>query len=508
MFVSKGRFPSVAAALTVSLAAAAALGQPRDNPIERARHHMELGQEAFARGDFAAAGQHFVDAYGASPFPAFLYNTGLAAEKGGDAAKAIEMYQRYLQEEPTAPDAAEIELKIRALLAEMPTPAAPIESPVESPVESPPAAPAAPPVPPEEMKSLITVRTNPPEAKIRILDEAGVEVSSFEGTSAKTVVRGTYMIEASHPDYRIVKTDLTVVPGQVYIVVVEMSQGAFLGFIDVMTDVPGASVFVDDKAKGAVGVTPWGNVLPPGKHRIWVEKPGFTAVEREIEVAVGDKKSVEVALERLPFGVLLVKANIASAMVYLDGRLLGPAPVESEAPPGRHTLRVTAEGMKEYTTVVQIGRGATTKALVRLNPEPSRTPAWVSFGFAAALYIAGGVVGGIALHLDKELEAEKDAGRLADDDPRIVRGFGLALGADIAFGLGLIVTGMCVYYFVRDPLPPSEGKVYDPVDMEGTPPAGEATDAPPVPTARSGPRLAVTPLVAPGGAGLAVAVVF
>jgi hypothetical protein len=498
MFVFEHPLPSAAAMLAVSLAATAALGQPRDNPIERARHHMELGQEAFARGDFAAAGQHFVDAYGASPFPAFLYNTGLAAEKGGDAAKAVEMYRRYLQEEPTATDAAEIELKIRTLLAEVPQPAEQTE-----PVEAPPEAPAPPPAPAEEMKSLITVRTNPPEARIRILDEAGAEVSSFEGPSAKTVVRGTYTIEASHPDYRIVKTDLTVVPGQVYIVVVEMSQGAFLGFIDVKTDVPGASVFVDDKKNGAVGTTPWGNVLPPGKHRIWVEKPGFTAVEQEIEVAVGDKKSVEIALERLPFGVLLVKANIASAMVHLDGRLLGPAPVESEAPPGDHTLRVTAEGMKEYTTVVEIGRGATTKALIRLNPEPSRTPAWVSFGFAAALYIGGGVAGGIALHLDKELEADKNAGRLADDDPRIVRGFGWALGADIAFGLGLVVTGMCVYYFVRDPLPPSEGKVYDPVDMEEEPPAGEVA-----PSARSGPRLAVAPLVAPDGAGLAVAVVF
>jgi len=125
---------------------------------------------------------------------------------------------------------------------------------------------------------------------------------------------------------------------------------------------------------------------------------------------------------------------------------------------------------------------------------------------ALALYAGGGVVGGVALHLDKELEAERNAGRLADDDPRIARGFGFALGADIAFGLGAIVTGMCVYYFVRDPLPPSEGKVYDPVDM-GAASAPGADDAPAA-AARSGPRLAVAPLVAPDAAGLAVAVVF
>ena len=498
MIAATQRLLRAVAPAVILLVAAGALGQPRDNPIERARHHMELGQDAFAKGDYAAAGQHFVDAYGASPFPAFLYNAGLAAEKGGDGAKAVEMYTRYLQEEPTAADAAEIEVKIRALTAEAPTPT--------EPGEVSPGVPEPPPAEPVEMKSLITVRTNPPEAKIRILDASGAEVSAFEGTSAKTVERGTYTIEASHPDYRTVQTDLTVEPGQVYIVVVEMSQGAFLGYLSVETDVPGAAVFVDDKAAGAVGATPWGNVLPPGKHRIWVEKPGFQTVEQEVDVAVGDRKSVSVALERLTFGVLVVKANIPEAMVYLDGSLLGPAPVDKEVPAGSHTLRVTAEGMKEYTTVVEIARGATTKALARLNPEPSRTPAWVSFGVALALYAGGGVVGGVALHIDKELESARNSGRLADDDPRIPRGFGFALGADIAFGLGLIVTGMCVYYFVRDPLPPSEGKVYDPVDMGAAPAAG--ADEAPAPAARSGPRLAVAPLVAPDGAGFAVAVVF
>jgi hypothetical protein len=443
---------------------------------------MELGQTAFAAADYAAAGRHFLDAYAASPFPAFVYNAGLAAEKGGDSAKAVELYRRYLQEEPTAPDAAEIELKIRALTAEVPTPA--------EAGEASPGVPEPPPAEPAEMKSLITVRTNPSDARIRILAAGGAVVSEFSGQSAKTVKKGRYVIEASHPDYRTVQTDLAVEPGQVSVVVVEMSQGAFLGYLVVESDPPGASVFVDDRAAGAVGTTPWSNVLPPGRHRIWVEKPGFQAVEQEVEVAIADKKTVELALERLAFGVLVVKANVPEAMVYLDGALLGPAPVEKEVPAGAHTLRVVAEEMKEFTEVVEIGRGATTKALVRLNPEPSRTPAWVSFGVAVALYAGGAVVGGFAVKADKELDAERKAGRLADDDPRIGRGFGLALGADIAFGLGLIVTGMCVYYFVRDPLPPSEGKVYDPVDMAAAP------------------KLAVAPLLAPDGAGLALGVAF
>ena len=142
---------------------------------------------------------------------------------------------------------------------------------------------------------------------------------------------------------------------------------------------------------------------------------------------------------------------------------------------------------------------------MRLNPLQSRTPAWLAFGFAAALFAAGGAFGGVALHLDRELEADRNRGRLADDDPRIRDGFLWALGADVSFGLGAIVSGVCVYTFLRDPLPPSDGKVYEPVDM-----AGDAQAEVPQPAARGagGPSFAAVPIVLRGGAGLSLAVVF
>ena len=106
------------------------------------------------------------------------------------------------------------------------------------------------------MKSLISVRTNPGDATVRIMNMKGEELSASRGPSAQTVERGKYLVEASHPNFRTVQTELSVNPGQVYIVVVEMSQGAFLGFLHVTTDVPGADVYIDDKSEGKVGITP------------------------------------------------------------------------------------------------------------------------------------------------------------------------------------------------------------------------------------------------------------
>jgi len=494
---------SLVVASALAFAPGRALAQPRENPLERARHHMELGQGAFASESYDEAARQFVDAYGASPFPAFLYNAALAHEKGGNRTAAAELYRRYLAEEPGAADAAEVEFKIRMLLAESPT--------GTEAGETSPGVPAVE-ITEVEMKSLISVRTNPPEARVRLLDTAGLEVAAFEGATTQTVVRGTYAIEVSHPDFRTVQTDINVIPGQVYIVVVELSQGAFLGFLHVKTDVPGAFVYVDDRSTGQAGTTPWGNVLPAGPHRIWIEKPGYETIEDEIQIALGSQETREYSLTRLGFGSMLVKANIPGARVYLDDELLGVAPLTGRAEPGRHRLRVAAEGMKDYLSEITVSRGQVTKALVRMNPTPSRTSAWVSLGFSVALFAGGGVTGGFALKIDNELEHERNAGRLADDDPRILKGFLLALGADVSFGVGAIVGALSIYYFLRDPLPPSEGKLYDPVDFEENPDAaaGEAeAEAEPAagPTTR-GPRFVVAPIVSANSAGLGLALAF
>jgi tetratricopeptide (TPR) repeat protein len=485
----------------LTLAPAPAVAQPRENPLERARHHMELGQDAFAKERFDEAARQFIDAYGASPFPAFLYNAALAHEQAGNRATAAELYRRYLTEEPGASDAAEVEFKIRLLLAESAT--------GTEAGETSPGVPAVE-ITEVEMKSLISVRTNPPDARIRLLDPAGRPVAAFEGPTGRTVMRGTYAIEVSHPDFRTVQTEIHITPGQVYIVVVEMSQGAFLGFLHLKTDVPGADVYLDDRSMGRVGTTPWGNVLPAGAHRVWIEKPGYDTIEEEIQIVLGGRENREYSLTRLDFGSVLVKANIPGARVYLDDELLGAAPLTGRAAPGRRRLRVAAEGMKDYTSEITVSRGQVTKALVRMNPTPSRTSAWVSLGFSVALFAGGGVTGGFALKINNELEHERNAGRLADDDPRILKGFLLALGADVGFGVGAIVGALSIYYFLRDPLPPSEGKLYDPVDFESNPDAAvaEAEAEPATGPAARGCRFAVVPLVSANSTGLGLALAF
>ncbi|MDJ0761624.1 MAG: PEGA domain-containing protein [Myxococcota bacterium] len=490
---------SFASVLGLIVCAVLDLGSPssaaafEDEPLKRARHYMEMGQEAFASERFEDAAAAFVSAYAASPFAAFLYNAGLAWERTGDASKAVDFYRRYLESDPDAADTAHVEMKIRALTAADSTP-------TEMAVR----------ITEVEMKSIISLRTNPTDAVVSLLDQDGGAVSQTTGASVLTVERGAYTVEVRHPNFKTVTTDIQVTPGQVYVVVVEMSQGGFLGYLSVVTDVPGAKVYIDDKSIGPVGTTPWSNVLPAGEHTLWIEKPGYEPVKRTAAVQLGRQQEIDIQLKRPPFGTVLVKTNIPNAAVQIDAAIVGTAPVSKKLPPGRHKLSVTAKGMKPYTAEIEISAGQQTKVLVRMNPKPSRTSGWVSGGFAAALFIGGGIAGGKALQLDRELSDARNKGRLANDDPRILRGFLWALGTDVTLGIGLVVGALSAYYFLRDPLPPSDGKVSEPVDF------GEEIDmseGAPKPTpqpkeARRGATFSLAPMLSPNGAGLGIGVAF
>ena len=74
-------------------AAPQGIAAAEDTPIERARQSMELGQQAFSQGSFQEAAAHFISAYSASSFSAFLYNAGLAHEKAGDTEEMPTRFQ-------------------------------------------------------------------------------------------------------------------------------------------------------------------------------------------------------------------------------------------------------------------------------------------------------------------------------------------------------------------------------------------------------------------------------
>ncbi len=470
--------------LVLALVSGPLFGQSLEDPakIDLAKVYMEEAQGHFLAERYNEAAITFMKAYSVVPFSAFLFNTAVAYEKIKMFKHSAEFFERYLDAEPEASDKEEIldriaDLKERAEkegIEEPPVPPLPkvlIEK-VECGAEGQPPCEAEA-LPTEhlsksaEMKSLINIRTNPAGAAITITAYPDVEVATGTGPMVRTMEQGKYKITVEHPKFKTVDTMVDIAGGRIYVVVVEMSQGAFLGYLNVRTSRPGAAVFVDDKEAGSVGKTPLGLPIPKGKHVVWLELPGFKPVQEEVFVLLGEETTLKVVLERVDYGVLSVKANVDGSLIILDKNKdkKNFSPLSVELQPGSHHVQVKSKGMKPVKQSVTVEKGMQTTLLIRLNPKPKKTYAWISFGLMAAFLTAGGVLAHFAGVLHDEMERDKELGYLESGDGRINKGPGLAIGADVAFLFGGIMGALGIYYLVRDKLPDSETNLKGPTDM-------------------------------------------
>jgi hypothetical protein len=432
---------------------------------------MELGQAMYTAGKYGEAAEAFLNAYKTQPFAAFLFNAGVAFEKGGEYAEAADHFERYLEEEKDAPDREDIEARIDALRQKAASepgqkPTFVVEKRGGGPHPPPCAGGGAAPHASVSMKSIVQVRTDPAGAKVVITDLEGNEILKSVSPTEQTLEPGKYQLGVEHPEFKKALTPLNVSEGRVYVVHVELSQGTFLGYLSVKSSVPGAEVFLDDREAGAVGNTPWGNPVPTGDHVVWVEWPGYQGVEKSVSIGVGETLEMDVQLEKVDHGEIEVVTNVDDAVLSIDGKLQpGSLPLTLRLPPGIHEVLVEATGLKEYLADVELHKGMRTKVLVRLNPSPKRTPAYISFGIATALVTAGIVFAVKSKQLNDDMLGDRKNGTLDNNDPRQDQLLGWNIGADTSFLLGGVMAIVGVVYMIRDPLPESEGLVKDPVDF-------------------------------------------
>ncbi len=410
--------------------------------LQTAREHMERGQQLYVAGNFQEASDAFMDAFEARPFSAFLYNAAIALDRGDFRDQAITMYERYLQAEPAAPDTAEIQERVAAIRA------ATQEN----------AAPAAPRQR-TETKALVSIESVPEGANVQLM--RGDEVA-YEGPSPfnEPIDPGEYTLTITHDDCTKSRS-LIVGAGRVYVLVFELQQCEFLGYLRAISDPPGANVFIDDREQGAVDQTPTTTPLPIGEHTVWIERPGYEVVERVIHVQAGEELREDFELERVTWGRIRVTGNIPGADVFVDGERVGEVPFEGRVEGGTHEISVSSGGYKSWTSEFTISAGQLTPFRVRLQPTPSRAGAWITS--VAALGAIGGATTLLFLgnNLRDELQLDRDAGTLSDGDPRLLRGRIYRWTTTGLYALGGLLGIYSIYLFLRNSGPDSEGTELD-----------------------------------------------
>lgn len=408
-----------------------------DPDLQAAKAEFEAAQTLFIKEQFDEAATHFLSAYARKPFPAFLFNAAVSYEKGQKLEKAGEFFQKYLDQAPDAADAAAVKVRVEAIKT------------ILAPPPPPPAAavPGAPPVvvapvpvlPAIETKGLVVIDSKPQGATIYLDNKKnGVFAKTpWQGSLESKPVKLLLEAKGFKPEERSVspRSDKLV---DVYIA---LSEEHFLGWVEIVSNVPGADVFIDRKDIGAIGRTPFTGHLKPGKHTIFVERMGFKPVRQDIDVLPGTATQHMVKLEKGENGWINIAGRGAyGAKVSIDEKSACTAPCRTEVTPGVHRVLAQKEGFEDYEGELRVDKGAETSLEVQWSPRPSRRGAWTTAALAAAFVGGGAYLGYLSNQNRDAVRSDIAAGMLIDsNDPRFTRGKWQAVGADVAFGIGALL---------------------------------------------------------------------
>jgi hypothetical protein len=164
--------------------------------------------------------------------------------------------------------------------------------------------------------------------------------------------------------------------------------------LSVTCNVPGARVLIREKTVGQTLARgqPLDLPLSSGKAVIEVDADGYVPFQRMIDLPGGGTIGVDVELvPRALAGVLSVGSEPGGGLVFVDGRELGSAPVETRVGAGNHTVAVRLQGYSEVSTSVVVSVGERRVVMIRLGQGSSITSKWW-FWTGIGVAVAGGVI--------------------------------------------------------------------------------------------------------------------
>ncbi len=480
----------------VAIITTSALAQTKDNSgkrLEAIRVEMEKGQGLYVAGNYAGAAEVFETGYTTYPYSAFLFNAGVCYQKQNDVDRALAKFKEYLKVDPNAPDADKVNARIatlegaKAAALAAAAAAAPVgDAGVEADggVAPPPKPNVVLPSSDDQnaMKSLVVIETEPDGAPLRIYQRLDANAAKFVLGAAsnpgwKEVVAtrapanltldvGHYhVVVEKFRDFNASEADMSVSPGHVHQLKANLSQGQFMAFARVSSNVIGAHVWIDDKKKEHPewGETPHGELVPGGKHEVLVEAPGFEPFITSMELEHGEQKELEVRMVRVNYGVLRIDSSAPSVKVKIDDQpkgvwRSGEEPLDARSDSGSHKLVIESDGRKTYEGTIVVPRGQILPLHVKMIPKYPRGPAWTQAIIGAAFLGAAIYVGSESNRLYDQLKQDRESGALEGSDSRATRGKWFAVGADAGFVVAGVLGGLATYNFIKDPLPESSVK--------------------------------------------------
>jgi hypothetical protein len=267
---------------------------------------------------------------------------------------------------------------------------------------------------------------------------------------AIAVVPGEHVVIAQLEGHLAAQAATRVAIGERAAVALELER--LLGRLELSSEPEGALVLAEGQS-APLGRTPLALELPVGVERLRLRQAGHIDQLLEVRIDAAQPAQRHVVLARDPayYASLNVVAEPSGALIRLDGRPAGRAPLTLEGlSPGVRALEVGSPDHRSWTTSLQLIAGSTTHVnaqLVAHADEPWPYWSWLGYGAGAALFLAGAAVG-IAAYV----ENQNDSSRGTVEDLNHV--------ADGLMGAGVVTAGITLLWdLTSPPVPRSHGEV-------------------------------------------------
>ena len=165
---------------------------------------------------------------------------------------------------------------------------------------------------------------------------------------------------------------------------------AKLAAVRIVVNVPGAEVFIGDRS---LGTSPFAGpvYVGEGRQRFRAVRPGYLPAERSMTLRAGQNTSLQIEMEREPEeGTLVVSASVPGAVVYVDDRRIGEAPVERTFLAGEHDVVVEVDGYRDHDERVTLRDGQRLELHADMqvrDPVVDKWWFWTTIGGAALVAV-------------------------------------------------------------------------------------------------------------------------
>lgn len=211
---------------------------------------------------------------------------------------------------------------------------------------------------------LLLVVTDPPGCEV---SEAGVSL----GTSPlllTSLPTGKHRLTVASPGFQTKSVDLTLEGRAPLRQEVRLLSDS--GALRLTSDPPGAAALVNGILRGQTPCTV--DRIPAGQANLEVKADGFKPYAREIALAAGEVRNVDVRLAPLPATLRIVSIP-EGARVYVNNEFKGLSPYDlTDLPPGEYRVRLDLAGCDPSARTVLLEKGASVTEEFRLSRNTGR----------------------------------------------------------------------------------------------------------------------------------------